>query len=392
MKHIRKFESFRRNIKGDKLNEEFIFGAIKGALAKVMQAFSNTFKDFANDFKKEFKPDDPNSIKNIIMTNFNQAVDGAQKMLGDKVVDEAGVNTLLDSMTTNLTKLAQGLDKDVDTALGKDKSVGAKTIAKAILLGNKEAQWAGIVGLIDPAKGVSGIKTNYKYSKVAYEKALADAAAKGGANPLQARKAAASKFLDNMQKDIQAQLDKEFSEEEVKKIYDDSMKKAGQSSGGKSIILDWGDVDIELTSMSEDEARETYKGEPGFKVVKSGSKKIMADDYVKIDGTAKKGDKVKMTEIVRKGVPTKIDGQDFYETGALVKITEDGKEVQEISFSDNAKAEGQDDLVNKLKDIKTKNPENIQKIGDVAALYADPEANKDKIAEIEKTLNQGGGQ
>ena len=68
MRYIRGYKSFNQ------VNEEFVFSAVKGALAKVMQAFSNTFKDFANDFKKEFKPDDPNSIKNIILTNFNQPV------------------------------------------------------------------------------------------------------------------------------------------------------------------------------------------------------------------------------------------------------------------------------------------------------------------------------
>jgi hypothetical protein len=193
-----------------------------------MQAFSNTFKDFANDFKNTFKPDDPNSIKNIILTNFNQAVDAAQKMLGGKEVDENGVNTLMNTMIESLEQFANGLDKDVDTALGKNKSAGAKAIAKAVLLGSKEAKWPGIVGLLDPAKNVSGVKTNYKYSKSAYETALTNAGKVGGANALKARKDAAIKFLDDMQKDIVNQLNNGFSEEEVKRIYDDVMKKVGQ--------------------------------------------------------------------------------------------------------------------------------------------------------------------
>ena len=66
------------------------------------------------------------------------------------------------------------------------------------------------------------------------------------------------------------------------------------------------------------------------------------------------------------------------------------KDNEEILGKVEAKAEGQEDLVNSLKDVKAKNPEAIKKISDVADLYKDPEANKDKIAEIEKQL--GGGE
>ena len=50
------------------------------------------------------------------------------------------------------------------------------------------------------------------------------------------------------------------------------------------------------------------------------------------------------------------------------------------------KAEGQEDLVKTLGEVKAKNPEAIKKMSDIAKLYQDPESNKDKIAEIEKQL------
>lgn len=50
------------------------------------------------------------------------------------------------------------------------------------------------------------------------------------------------------------------------------------------------------------------------------------------------------------------------------------------------KAEGQDDLVNTLKNVKTKNPEAIKKIDDIANIYQNPDKNKDKIAEIDKLI------
>jgi hypothetical protein len=57
-----------------------------------------------------------------------------------------------------------------------------------------------------------------------------------------------------------------------------------------------------------------------------------------------------------------------------------------LGKTEGEKAEGQEDLVKTLGDVKTKNPEAIKKISDIANLYKDPEANKDKIGEIEKQL------
>lgn len=62
------------------------------------------------------------------------------------------------------------------------------------------------------------------------------------------------------------------------------------------------------------------------------------------------------------------------------------KDNEEILGKVEAKAEGQDDLVNTLKDVKTKNPEAIKKLGDIAKMYQEPDKNKDKIVEIEKLI------
>ena len=51
-----------------------------------------------------------------------------------------------------------------------------------------------------------------------------------------------------------------------------------------------------------------------------------------------------------------------------------------------SQAEGQDDLVNTLKDVKTKNPEAIKKIDSIAKMYQEPDKNKDKITEIDKLI------
>ena len=352
MKHVRTFESFRNNKAVEPINEEFVLGLLKGALSKVMAAFGNTFKDMANDFKNAFKADDPNSIKGIIMTNFNQAVDGAQKNLNDKAVDEAGVTDMMNKMIDSLVGLATGIDKDIDTAVGKDKSAGAKAVAKAIILGSKEAAWAGIVGLLDPTKGKSGIKTTYKYSKMNYDLSLAKLP------DLKAKKAAASKFLDNMQKDIQAQLDKEFSEEEIQKLYDDSMDKAKQGGGDDEEIL---------KAYGVKTFDELVKKQVSYK----------RDDF---DDNKKPEEQADM---IATGELRKVDGDNLTIYNDKIK-----KEIkkEKADLLAPAKAAGQEDLVKTLGDLKTKNAQSIPKLNDIAKLYADPVANKAKIEAIEKEL------
>ena len=352
MKHVRTFESFRNNKAVEPVNEEFVLGLLKGALSKVMAAFGNTFKDMVNDFKNAFKADDPNSIKGIIMTNFNQAVDGAQKNLNDKAVDEAGVTDMMNKMIDSLVGLATGIDKDIDTAVGKDKSAGAKAVAKAIILGSKEAAWAGIVGLLDPTKGKSGMKTTYKYSKMNYDLSLAKLP------DLKAKKAAASKFLDNMQKDIQSQLDKEFSEEEIQKLYKDSMDKAKQGGGDDEEIL---------KAYGVKTFDELVKKQVSYK----------RDDF---DDNKKPEEQADM---IATGELRKVDGDNLTIFNDKIK-KEIKKEKGDILAP--AKAAGQEDLVKTLGDLKTKNADAIPKLNDIAKLYADPTANKAKIDAIEKEL------
>lgn len=72
---------------------------------------------------------------------------------------------------------------------------------------------------------------------------------------------------------------------------------------------------------------------------------------------------------------------------AIIQILLKGEyKSDEKETKSDAKAEGQDDLVNTLKNVKTKNPEAIKKLDDIANIYQDPDKNKDKIAEIDKLI------
>ena len=209
MKYIRTYDSYK-GLK--KINEEFIFSSLKNVLGRLFQAFMTPFKDLVNDIEKGFKGDDPNSIKGIVMSNFNQAIDGAQKMIRDKSTTD--VDGIVDRFITSLTELANGIDKDVSKAIDdKGKASGVTSVAKAILLGDENADWDGIVGLLS--------SPTYKYGKVKYRADLAKI------TDIKKKQDYANKFFDDFQKDITAQLDRELSDEELKKIYNDSVKKGG---------------------------------------------------------------------------------------------------------------------------------------------------------------------
>ena len=82
---------------------------------------------------------------------------------------------------------------------------------------------------------------------------------------------------------------------------------------------------------------------------------------------------------------SKIEGEKVnFEDAEFTKLTSDILMKIETNVVD-----GQQDLINTLKELKAKNGDAIQKIDDIAKLYKDPNTNKAKIEEIEKTI--GGG-
>jgi LPS O-antigen subunit length determinant protein (WzzB/FepE family) len=57
---------------------------------------------------------------------------------------------------------------------------------------------------------------------------------------------------------------------------------------------------------------------------------------------------------------------------------------------EGVKPEGQEDLVKKLGELKTKKPEDIKKVSQYVDFIND-EKNKDKIVELDKIINAGEG-
>ncbi len=83
---------------------------------------------------------------------------------------------------------------------------------------------------------------------------------------------------------------------------------------------------------------------------------------------------------------SKIEGEDVsFEDADFTKTKSDVLVIIE------AKPEGQEELVKKLGEIKTKKPEDIKKVSSYVDFISD-EKNKDKVAEIDKILNAGQGE
>ena len=356
---IRKFGQFKRS---EMINEEFIFGMLKGALGKLFNLFAAPFKDLANDIKKMFKEDDLGTIKDIILTNLDQAIDAAQKEI-PKLTDEGALTDLMPKMVEQLANLAINIEKEVTVGLGKDKAPAFATAAKAVLLGNKEAKWAGIVGYLDPTnaaalKNNGGLKiTNFKYNKAAYDKALTDAGAKGG---IKQKKVAASKFFDDLQNYLDDYIEKELTDEELKKIYNDS---GGQSVGGE-------EEEALLKSYGSSKKEDMVGKEVRYKMKKYDANKKPEEQKQNIG-------KLKVLSV-------KDDGLEL-----------DGKDADFVKkMSDILPAEGSGENAKKAAEIIGKFKEDEEKMGKVAkfAEFIQDDKNKDKVVEIDAILQGGQGQ
>lgn len=286
-----------------KVNEEFVGKLVNGSLSNLLQVFSSPFKDIPEDIKRSFKDDDPNSIKNILVSSFNKAIDGSLKEIrnlkspipgkdGEDDSKNDDIESIIDGFITSLTDLANGIGKDFTSSItDKNQASGANELAKAILLGNKEADWEGIITYMNDPK--------YKYSKPKYESILITAAGqKTGVELFKAKQNASYGFFSEFQKDITSQLSKNFTEEEMKKVYDDAVKKGGgivnaydynsllnlknkkvlvkyklkgydESKSAESQTFEIGQK--EISELDEEKSTVTFIGNDGSKIVKKYS-------------------------------------------------------------------------------------------------------------------------
>jgi hypothetical protein len=103
------------------------------------------------------------------------------------------------------------------------------------------------------------------------------------------------------------------------------------------------------------------------------------------DDDKKKPNEGKMKELQAEAIGikkiSKIEGDNISFEGETFTKTMDDL----LMKTEEVKAEGQEDLVKKLGELKTKDPESIKKVGSYVNFISD-EANKDKVAEIDKII------
>jgi hypothetical protein len=441
MKRIKNYEDF----KNDRVNEEFLgslLAAAKGAFKNFLTGISAPFKSLKDDFKKGLKREE---LKKKISTMLDTLLKTTTDSI-NKAEDESALSQISLQFTKEFDEKCVEIDKEIQAVkeskgnLILEGAIKDGMIAGRVMLGMIKQKAAAIKMDFDKklaaAKDLAGKKvvevqrikaivddfkkkvTDDKYideqiAKYEEENKITDDA--GGDYKVGDKviykdanweknkgEEAWDKLSDDDKKD-EGKLkelidDLTVGVKEIKKVEKDFVRFTdvdwiknfdeilGKVEGGGStgnIVLDWGDVEIEVKPADK---------KPGYyQVVKSGSKKLIVKEgetvLAKLPAEAKKGEKVKLTEILRNDKP---DAMKEYETGNLERIVDaTGKEVDTIKFV-GAKAEGQEDLVKTLADVKAKNPDAIKKLGDIAKIYQEPDKNKDKIAEIEKQL--GGGE
>ena len=159
-----------------------------------------------------------------------------------------------------------------------------------------------------------------------------------------------------------------------------------QSITGDELDKNLADQKITFTGTGEGDVATDYK--VGDTVVYKREKFDQVKWDALTDDDKKKPNEGKMKELQVDGIGikkiSKIEGDNISFEGA-----EFTKTMGDLLMKSEVEAEGQEDLVKKLGDLKTKNPENIKKVGTFVDFISD-EANKDKVAEIDKII--GGGE
>jgi hypothetical protein len=377
MKYLRGFDKFRE-YRGEKVNEEIfgIFGALKELFGKIWDAAASNmkkalgddpdsdkikgyldqnildptkntfiFKQLIEDFKNKKQPNDEEFNKNpdkSCLEFIGKILDPTDGALGSG--PKGSLQQLYDDLLRNFGKEAPTVDivkyyfetirnraiKDYRYAKGPDLKVG-----KPVVINPKDISMklTDLTHLPDLKK----ILTNAKDKRQA--------------------------TLDWVNKNLLVRLDRYLSEiknEEVDK-YIESVGKSGSDDykEGDSVMY-------KRDNWDKNKAQDVWN-------------KLTADEK-------KKPNEGKLKELIDNGsigvkVIKKVE-KDFVRFADVDWV----KNNDQILGKLEAKTESQDELVNTLKDVKTKNPEGINDLNDIAKLYEDPVANKAKIDAIKSQL------
>lgn len=369
MKYVKSFESHRKSKVAEAVNEGILGGLLnffKNMWSKAMDELKKLGEDpSTKDLKSwisdnPFNPSDNNYMFKNVMDEFKkktEANDQDALTLVDSILNpETGVlgKQGLAPLFENLKKFFPPQPGEPASSQFATFEYFFNTIRTKAIIQYKFA--ASTDGKVDPKKINIDLKDMTHLPDV---KKLLTAATDG--------KKKKDAIVNWCEKTLIPQLDKlteTITEEEVNKYLESKkipVPEAGPEGGYKV-----GDM-VVYKREKFDQAKWDALTDDDKKKPEEGKMKELQAEAIGIKKISKiEGDKVS------------FEGAEFTKTmGDILMKTEE------------VKAEGQEDLVKKLGDLKTKNPENIKKVGSFVDFISD-DKNKDKVAEIDKII--GGGE
>jgi hypothetical protein len=379
-RYVRNFESFRNNIKSKPITEG-IFGALSELVGKAFKAMwgkaveevkklgKNPSPEQLEEWidKNPLNPQDDTYILKSVMDEFAKKPEANEQDCLDlikKILDpqngafgKTGLQSLYDGLLKAFGKDTPTLDivkyymetirnraiKDYKYAGGPDLKIGtdAKVDEKKIIVDMKDA-----THLPEFKKAILvAQQDNKKRKQIA---------------------------IDWVNKTLIVRLDKYLSEikdEDVDKYIESVGKEVPEAGVGE---LKAGDNVIYKRDKFADGGDDIWK--------------TITDDE------KKKPDEGKMKDLQDKemiGIKTIKDVKGDVVSFEGTNVT---KKTEDILGKVEAKAEGQDDLVNTLKDVKTKNPEAIKKLGDIAKIYQEPDKNPEAVKKLDDVIKSLGAE
>jgi hypothetical protein len=376
MKYVKSFESHRKSKVVEPVNEELFGGIInffKGLWSKAMEELKKLGEDPDTTKVKDwiadnpFNPSDNSYLFKSVMDEFKkkpEANDQDALTLVDSILNpETGVlgKQGLAPLYENLKKTYPPQDGEPMSSQVATFEYVFNTIRNKAIIQYKFA--ASTDGKVDPKKINIDLKDMTHLPDV---KKLLTAATDG--------KKKKDAIVNWCEKTLFPQIDKladAITEDEVNKYLETKkvpVPEAGPEGGykvGDNVVYKREKFDqAKWDALTDDDKKKPEKinefsarEEVGIKIIA----KIEGDKVSFIEGPKEEGKIASFTKTMG---------------DILMKIEEE-------------KAEGQEDLVKKLSDMKTKKPEDIKKVGTFVDFISD-EANKDKVAEIDKII--GGGE
>ena len=334
MKHIKNYEDF-------KVNEEFLGSLLnmaKGAFKSFLNILSAPFKSLKDDLKKSLPREE---LKRKVSAMLDTLLKGTTDSI-NKAEDESAINSIIDQFRKEFDEKCIEIDKEIKM-VKESNSINEGALQDSMIAGRV------LLGVVRNKAAELKMEFDKKYA------AAKDLSAKKGA-----RISEIKAIVDDFKKKV---TDDKYIDELINKYKEENKIITVLEN---NLILNWGDVEIEL--------RIPEKGETKYGIIKSNSMKLVIPKgknlLCDITGESKKGDRVKLENITTEDGKTefKIGADDFYETGELVKIVLNGKEVDSYKFSE-MKPEDQTALqqnLTKLKDTKAERLGDVKKFTDFA--------------------------